>query len=185
MTLFSKKENKQTRLDSIIQNLNLSGDKKEVLQLVWLDYFNFTDKRAVKNYKGFDFLQLVIIVTGVMIPVLEGTGLDDMVKHAIGVKVNIGLISILGLIVAISAGVNRHYTFEEKWRHYRQNAELMRNEGEDFLALSNRYSRYADHEAAFGNFIAFVTNFKRSELQAYMAGPDDNQESTPGSEPNK
>lgn len=157
----------------MIKNLKLEADKKEILQLVWLDYFTFTDKKASKNWFGFDKLQLVIIITGVLIPVLEGTGLDEMVKSGIGIEFNIGLISLLGLVVAIAAGVNRHYAFEEKWRHYRQNAELMRNEGEDYFALSNRYRRFKTHEDAFSTFMAFVTNFKRNELQAYMAGTED------------
>lgn len=52
--------------------------------------------------------------------------------------------SILGLIIAIITALNRHLTLDSKWRHYRLNAELIRDEGEDFFALANFYKNCKD-----------------------------------------
>lgn len=78
------------------------------------------------------------------------------------------LVSILGLLVAGLTALNRQFGFEEKWRHYRLNAETMRNEGDDYFALSGKYEKFLSHKDAFKSFINTITSFKRQEVNTYI-----------------
>jgi hypothetical protein len=98
-----------------------------------------------------------------LIPVIEQTKLNWNIFDW-----NLKVISILGLIVAALTTLNRQLGFEEKWRHYRKTAEAMRNEGDDFFALSGEYEKYQTHKEAFRAFTKTVTIFKRLEVNTYI-----------------
>jgi hypothetical protein len=150
------------RNEKIIDSLEISDTQKELIKSAWLDYLKLTNRNATLGVRYFHILQVTVIITGILIPVLETSSLQFKVLG------NLGIIGILGLTVAIATGLTRHFSFEERWRHYRQHAELIRNEGDDYFALSNNYSECDTHAQAFKEFIAAVTNFKRQEIQSYM-----------------
>jgi hypothetical protein len=58
--------------------------------------------------------------------------------------------------------------YSEAWSHYRKNAELIRMEGEDYLALSGRYAKFDTHDQAFTKFIQVITTYKRREVESFM-----------------
>ena len=109
---------------------------------------------------------------GVFIPILEGS----TIKVEILGK-NFGIVSILGIIVAIIVGIMSHWKFESRWKHYRLNAEIIRVEGEDFFALSNKYSEFEKHSDAYEKFMGIITSFKRKETKLYIESMD-NQSKT-------
>lgn len=150
------------RNEKMIDSLEISDTQKELMKSAWLDYLELTNRNAILGVRYFHILQVTVIITGILIPVLENSSLQFKVWG------NLGIIGILGLTVAIATGLSRHFSFEERWRHYRQHAELIRNEGDDYFALCNNYSVFDTHTEAFKEFIAIVTNFKRQEIQSYM-----------------
>lgn len=124
------------------------------------------DGKAKRGVTFYHFVQPIIIVCGVLIPVLEGTSYGDKAQSPFGVGISV--VGLLGLVVAILTALTRFFGFEERWQHYRKNAEMMRSEGDDFFALSGNYKEYTTHNEAFRPFIASVTAFKRQEVGSYF-----------------
>lgn len=149
----------------IIDSLNLEEVQKNILKTVWLDYLLLMNNSAKKGWFSHNYSQLIIIVLGLLIPIIEGSKLNyDLFQT----DSNISVISVLGLIVAGLTTLNRQIGFEEKWRHYRNSAEAIRNEGDDFFALAGGYEIYSSHKEAFKIFIKTITSFKRQEVNNYM-----------------
>ena len=110
-----------------------------------------------------NLLQLSVIGLSLVIPVLETSKLNTNLFNW-----DIPLVSVIGIMVAALTAANRQFGFEEKWRHYRMAAEMMRNEGDDFFALAGRYEQFDSHEKAFAQFIKTVTTSKRAETNSYV-----------------
>jgi hypothetical protein len=148
---------------TIIDSLELDITQKEVLKTTWLDYLLFMNSSAKKGWISHNYSQAIIIVLSLLIPVIEQSKLNDDIC-----SLNLKVVSILALIIAALTTLNRQLGFEEKWRHYRKTAEAMRNEGDDFFALSGEYERCKTHEEAFKPFLKTVTTFKRLEVNTYI-----------------
>lgn len=151
----------------IIDGLKLEDTQKALLKTTWLDYLLLMNVSAKKGWRNYNYSQLIVIFLSLIIPVLEGTKLKnfDFFGWDLG---GLTLISILSLIVAALTAINRQMGFDAKWRHYRKNAEMMRNEGDDYLGLSGNYEKFNDHSEAFRPFIKSITSFKRQEVNSYL-----------------
>ncbi len=155
----TNKENYQ----NIIEGLELNDTQKKVLKSTWLDYLLLMNKSARKGWFSHNYSQIAVIVFSLIIPVIEKSN-----PHISIYNLDLSIVSIIGLIVACLTALNRQLGFEEKWRHYRMTAETMRNEGDDFFALSGNYSNFNSHTDAFKSFAAIVTSFKRQEVNSYI-----------------
>ena len=133
-----------------------------MLKLAWLDYLLLLDKSARRGWISFNYSQLIVIVLSLIIPVLEGSNLKNISYSGFTI------ISLLSFIIASLSTLNRQLGFESTWRHYRKNAELVRNEGDDFLALAGDYQHVNNQQEAFKLFLTTITNFKRQEAYSYL-----------------
>lgn len=147
----------------IIDGLDLNETQKGVLKMTWLDYLLLMNSSAKKGWFSHNYSQIAVIILSLLIPVIEQSKLN---YNLFGWDLKV--ISILGLIVAALTTLNRQLGFEEKWRHYRKTSEAMRNEGDDFFALSGEYEKYQTHAEAFRPFTKTVTTFKRLEVNTYI-----------------
>jgi hypothetical protein len=147
----------------IIDSLDLDETQRQIVKTTWLDYLLLMNKSARKGWLSHNYSQILVIVVSLLIPIIEPTTLNYNI-HESGLKV----ISILGLIVAALTTLNRQLGFEEKWRHYRKTAELMRNEGDDFFALSGEYEKFKAQGEAFQTFVKTITLYKRYEVTSYI-----------------
>jgi hypothetical protein len=121
------------------------------------------NSKANKGWLNHNYSQIIVIIFSLLIPVIEKTKLNVDFSQW-----DISIVSILGFIVAALTSLNRQFGFEEKWRHYRLNAETMRNEGDDYFALTGKYENCITHKVAFKTFISTVTSFKRQEVTTYI-----------------
>ncbi len=148
---------------TIIEGLDLDDTQKNVLKSTWLDYLLLMNISARKGWFSHNYSQIAVIIFSLLIPVIEKSKLNvDIFQW------DLSIISILGLVVAVLTTLNRQLGFEEKWRHYRMTAETMRNEGDDFFALTGNYEKYTSHKEAFKIFASTVTSFKRQEVNTYI-----------------
>lgn len=147
----------------IIDSLELDLTQKEVLKTTWLYYFLLMNSSAKRGWVSHNYSQILVIVLSLLIPVIEQSKLNYNIFN-----LDLKVISILGLLVAALTTLNRQLGFEEKWRHYRKTAEMMRNEGDDFFALSGEYENFKSHKEAFQTFSKTVTTFKRLEVTSYI-----------------
>lgn len=146
----------------IIAGLELDDTQKFFLLTSWMDYLFLMNKSARKGWISHNYSQIVVILFSLLIPVIEKSGLN------FNVVAQLSLISVFSLIVASLTALNRQLGFEEKWKHYRLTAELIRNEGDDFFALAGNYKKFATHKEAFKTFASIVTSFKRKEVNSYI-----------------
>lgn len=153
------KENYQ----NIIESLKLDSTQKNVLTSTWLDYLLLMNKSAKSGWYSHNYAQITVIIFSLLIPVIEKTEININICNW-----NLTIVGILGLIVAALTTLNRQFGFEEKWRHYRMTAETMRNEGDDFFALSGSYEKFESHTEAFKTFTATITAYKRQEVNTYI-----------------
>lgn len=154
--------NLKVTYEELIDGLDLTAQQKILLKLTWLDYLLLLDKSARRGWVSFNYSQLIVIIFSLTIPVLEGSGLKDYNLYGLTI------ISLLSFIVAALSALNRQLGFEGKWRHFRKNAEMVRNEGDDFLALSGNYQNIKNQQEAFKSFLTIITNFKRQEANNYL-----------------
>ncbi len=152
-----------TKYPEIIESLELTESDKMLVNTSWFDYFTFLDKSAMKDSLFFNILQVTVIFCGILIPVIDQSKYFQSLESDI-----LSVAGILGLIVALATGVSRHFRFEERWKHYRRSAELLRNEGEDYFGLTGNYQEFEAHADALKTFIGVVTTYKRQEVDSFM-----------------
>jgi hypothetical protein len=155
-------ENKKI-YQNIIDGLELDNTKKAVLKSTWLDYLLLMDISANKGWFLNNYSQIAVIIFSLLIPIIEKSKLNLNIFQW-----DLSIVSVLGLTVAALATLNRQLGFAEKWNHFRMTAETMRNEGDDFFALTGNYKTFNTHEEAFKTFVSAVTSFKRQEVSTYL-----------------
>ena len=158
-----KTTTEKANYENIIAGLDLDDTQKKILKSSWLDYLLLMNSSAKKGWFSHNYSQIIVIIVSLLIPVLEKSKLNNDIFQW-----NLTVVSVLGLVVAGLTTLNRQLGFEEKWRHYRRTAETMRNEGDDFFALSGSYEKFKTHEEAFKIFTTALTAFKRQEVNSYI-----------------
>lgn len=159
--LFKRNKDK-LQYEEIIKGLNLDSTQKLVLTVTWLDYLFLLDRRAWVGHRGHTIIQLAVVTLSLIIPIIEGSIYKDRCLY------NISLISLISFMIAIMTAITNQLRFETKWSHSRKNAEIVRNEGEDYFALAGNYQSCANHSDALRAFITTITIFKRQEVSTYL-----------------
>lgn len=159
---FMKSSSLKKQYLHVIDNLDLQQTEKDLVKIVWLDYFLLLDKSAKKGVYSSNISQIVIIFFSLIIPVIEV--IPDVPKLPFGLSI----ISLISIMIALITALNRQMNFDARWKHYRKNAEMMRNEGDDFFALSGSYKKFKTHSDAFKDFSTAITLFKRQEINQYF-----------------
>jgi len=102
------------------------------------------DGKSQTNQKWFKRLRLLEIVTAAIIPFLAGIG-TKMPYNSI-------IIGVLGVIIAVSAGLSALYKYHENWIEYRTTSETLKHEKYLFQAKCSPY----DSEDAFCKLVQRV-----------------------------
>jgi hypothetical protein len=109
------------------------------------------DRKSGTNQRWFRWLRIVEIIAAASIPLLAGYA-DSIAE----LKVVIG---ILGLLVAVIAGVLGLYQFQENWTGYRTTCEALKQERYLFLTKTQPY----DQGDSFSLFVQRVENLLSKE----------------------
>lgn len=67
---FNSKKNFSS-YEKLIENVDFSEREKILLRTSWLDYLRYLDSLAIKDSIFFNVLQVLVIMTGILIPVIE------------------------------------------------------------------------------------------------------------------
>jgi len=148
---------------AIIDQLAMDEQHKQFLQSRWLDQTLWMEREARKANRWYYVLRLTAIVGGVIVPALVSLNVGE--QAAVGVRWSVFVISLL---VAISVGVEEFFQFGDRWRHYRQTVEALKNEGWRFFQLTGIYRRYQNHNQAYPRFAGLVEDLSRQEVQTYI-----------------
>jgi hypothetical protein len=104
-----------------------------------VDWYN---KKSIQNKKIYEILQITIIVSTIITPVL--IVLELTIEH------NLAYISLIfSVIVAISASFLRTFKFHENWINYRSVCETLKKEIHLYNASAEKYFNIKDPELLF------------------------------------
>ena len=96
------------------------------------DQINWYDKKSAANQTAYKLLRLIEIIAAASIPLLAGySQKSEYVVMTMGV---------IGLTVAVLAGIVSLYRFQENWNEYRAVAESLKQEKYLYLARAEPYS---------------------------------------------
>lgn len=95
------------------------------------DQITWYDRKSAASQAAYKRLRLIEIVAAATIPLLAGYSQQSWL---VGV-----IIGVMGLIVAVLAGVMGLYRFQENWNEYRAMAESLKQEKYLYLARAEPY----------------------------------------------
>ena len=87
------------------------------------DQINWYDKKSAFNQTAYKRLRLIEIIAAASIPLLAGYSQKSGYGEYVGMT-----IGVIGLIVAVLAGIVSLYRFQENWNEYRASAESLKQE---------------------------------------------------------
>ena len=160
---------------SLIDSLELSEFRKNILRQRWLDQVRWMGKSAKKARNWYRFYRLPVVVGGVAIPalitVLLAAGNEDRIPWLFNTEtwvIRLAAFVISGL-VAIFASIEDNFRFNDRWQRYRRTAELLKTIGWQYLGLTGTFRRYPTHEAAFVPFTERVEDVLNEDVEGYFA----------------
>ena len=100
------------------------------------DQINWYGKKSAANQTAYKRLRLIEIIAAAAIPLLAGYSQESLhVGMTIGV-----VIGVIGLIVAVLAGIVSLYRFQGNWNEYRAVPESLKQEKYLYLARADPHS---------------------------------------------
>lgn len=162
-----KKRSKPEYLERVIGKLSsLDEIQKEYLTSRWM-YFTFWKKHlANKNRNYYYGWRLFTIIGGMMVPAL--VNLKDSSTIEILECHGTLIISILSLLVAISASVEQFFHYGDRRQLFRRTEHTLLSEGWLFFGMSEKYKGFLNHKAAFPKFVAEIEHIIQQHMEDYL-----------------
>ena len=152
-------------MHSLIEQIELSNLQRQFMKSRWLSQMLWLESRAQQNRNRYYLLRLFTIIGGVIVPALVSLNINGSNVQAI-----IGWIAFgLSQIVAISAAVEEFFHYGERYRHYRNTAELMKIEGWQFFQLSGPYRNTQSHTEIYPDFAQRVESIMQRDVEGYLS----------------
>ena len=149
----------------LIDELDLQPAQKRFLRSRWLDQVTWLEEKANGARQRYYALRLTTVVGAVLVPALVTV---NTTTSSLDVAARVAT-WIVSLVVAISAAVEQFFRFGERWRHYRQSAELLKAEGWLFLQLGGAYGlNGATHDRIYPAFATRVEELIKSDVDVYV-----------------
>ncbi|MEM7758410.1 MAG: DUF4231 domain-containing protein [Cyanobacteria bacterium P01_A01_bin.40] len=158
-------ERVKQEMNSLIDQIELSDLQRQFIRSRWMSQLLWLESRAQQNRNRYYFLRLVTIIGGVIVPALVSLNINSS-----NIKEVIGWIAFgLSQAVAISAAVEEFFHYGERYRHYRNTAELMKIEGWQFFQLSGPYRDFTSHSEVYADFAQRVEDIMRRDVEGYIS----------------
>lgn len=163
------------RMQALIDSLDLPELRKDVLRQRWLNQMGWMSGQASRNRSRYLAVRIPIVIGGVAIPALITILLAAGVKPTIEWLGNIPTDSIrllafvTSITVAVLAAMEETLKFNDRWRHYRRTAEILKTLGWQYLMLAGAFRRYRTHEAAFVPFTERVEDVLNEDVEGYLS----------------
>ena len=152
-------------MSSLIEKIELSDLQRQFMKSRWLSQMLWLESRAQQNRNRYYLLRLLTIIGGVIVPALVSLNIN-----ANNIQAMMGWIAFcLSQVVAISAAVEEFFHYGERYRHYRNTAELMKIEGWQFFQLSGVYRNSQSHIDAYVDFAERVENIMQRDVEGYLS----------------
>lgn len=146
-------------LDRQVDLLGLDDQGREYLRGRCIAYLRFLEKEARMNLRRYYGLRIPAIVLAAVVPALVAANLGP------GWRV---VTVIFGITVAAATAVEHFVSAGEKWRHYRQAAEMMKSETWLFVELAERYAAFGTHKEALPIFTSAIETMVRADVRDYV-----------------
>lgn len=160
----SYRDRVKQEMSSLIENIELSDLQRQFMKSRWLSQLLWLESRAQQNRNRYYFLRLLTIIGGVIVPALVSLNIN-----ANNIQAIMGWIAFcLSQVVAISAAVEEFFHYGERYRHYRNTAELMKIEGWHFFQLSGAYRNSQSHTEVYIDFAERVENIMQRDVEGYL-----------------
>ncbi len=146
-------------VSSLINQLDIDDYQKGLIVADWLEFISHLEKLVEKNYIMDKVLTVVSIIGGASIPAVSAFPISETYSKIV--------FSILGVITASSVGISQSFKYNEKWRHFRNQVEKIRIEGERFFSLSGNLYSNKTHKECLPIFIERISIIKSEEIDKY------------------
>ena len=113
-------------------------DKPNYIQDRLEDQQKWYEKKANENKRKHHFLQISIIISGALIPIINSIPYLDTETRIVS--------SILGGIIIIITGTIQLKKYQENWIQYRTTEEILKKEKFLYLSSAGEYSNLDDEE---------------------------------------
>ena len=151
-------------MQALIEQIELSDLQRQFMKSRWLSQMLWLESRAQQNRNKYYLLRLVTIIGGVIVPALVSLNING--NH---VQIVLGWVAFgLSQAVAISAAVEEFFHYGERYRHYRNTAELMKIEGWQFFQLSGPYRNALNHTEIYADFAQRVESIMQRDVEGYI-----------------
>ncbi|MEQ8466530.1 DUF4231 domain-containing protein [Coleofasciculus sp. E1-EBD-02] len=152
-------------LSDLINQTDLSPPKKDCLKTQWLDQVLWLEERATKAQKRYDFLRLLTIIGGAIVPALVAfKNSNSQIQDIVG-WIAFGL----SQAVVISAAIEQFFAHGIKSLLFRNIAEKMKIEGRQFLRLTGFYRQFESYNDAYSIFAYRVEQLLHKDMQDFVA----------------
>lgn len=131
-------------------------DEQEYLEQRLDDQINWYDKKSKYNQQMYKRLILVEIILSVSIPFLTSYATDKNPE----IKIVIG---VMGIGIALIAGIMNLYKFNENWINYRKTSEVLKQEKFLFLSKSGVYDDDKSTNIAYNSLVTRVESIISTE----------------------
>ena len=130
--------------------------EQDYLDLRLEDQINWYDMKSKFNQKMYKRLVLIEIVFSVSIPFFASYANDEnpVIKIIIG---------IIGVSIALIAGIMNLYKFHENWIGYRTTSETLKHEKYLFLTKSGFYKEIESKETPYNNLVKRIESIISKE----------------------
>ncbi len=136
------------------------------------DQIDWYDRKSSSSQKAFKRLRLIEIVAAASIPLLAG--------YSQGRETIVLAVGVMGLVVAVVAGVLSLYRFQENWTEYRATAESLKQERFLFVTRSAPYNAGNAFELLVGRVESLLKSERSGWGEAMRAARETETETDTG-----
>ncbi|MEC8325117.1 MAG: DUF4231 domain-containing protein [Pseudomonadota bacterium] len=129
--------------------------QEEYLQQRVDDQIAWFDKTSQKNQRWFNVCRIIEITSAALIPFITGMWADKVAGQVV--------IGILGVLIAICAGLISLKKYQENWINYRATCEVLKKEKYLFISKCN------ESEHAFCDFVTRIENILAKENSQWLS----------------
>jgi hypothetical protein len=147
----------------VARNMN----PEEYIQTRVDEQIEWYNKKSGHNQNWFRRLRIIEIVAAAMIPLLAGYADLDAMKIAV---------AVLGLLIAVIAGVLGLFQFQENWTSYRVTCESLKQEKYLFVTKTEPYHQADSFPLFVQRVEALMANEHSAWAQSVRAGKPKSQE---------
>ncbi len=152
----------KSELGDLVDKLELPEIEKRALQSRFLDRVLWAEKRATDARRAYYGLRMTAILGGVLVPALVSLNIGET-----GAQVVRWITFAVSLMVAMAIATEEFFHFGDRWRHYRQVAEWLKQEGWEYLQLTSEY-RNRTHAEAFPSFARKVERLVHEDVETFV-----------------